>query len=160
MKASRGSSRSGIAPNTIPAGSWKGTSFMLWTARSIRPSTSASSISFVKSPFPPIFARGTSRILSPVVLIGTSSTANSGQRCSSWLFVQFACQSARALPRVPSRRVRTFIWLNVEDLANELGEISALRIVGHLLQLLDRRMQDLVHDRFCDLIHGCLLFRR
>ena len=40
--------------------------------------------------------------LAPGATIGTSSTATSGQRFSNSPLVQFACQSASALPRVPS----------------------------------------------------------
>src|SRR4051812_28285003 len=74
----------------------------------MRPSSSASSSSFVNSPLPPIFARGTSRILSPVVLIGMSSTVNPCHLCSSARLVQFACHSAKALLRVPSLRLAIF----------------------------------------------------
>ena len=52
-----------------PAGSSVGRSFMLCTARSTSPVSSASSISFVNSPLEPTFASGTSVILSPVVLM-------------------------------------------------------------------------------------------
>ena len=48
--ASRGSSRGGTAASTRPAGSSVGRSFRLCTARSARPSSSASSISLVKRP--------------------------------------------------------------------------------------------------------------
>ena len=48
------------------------------TARSARPSSSASSISLTKSPLPPTLAKGTSRILSPLVLMGSRSTVRSG----------------------------------------------------------------------------------
>src|SRR5437588_9002651 len=128
----------------------------------MRPSSNASSISFVKSPLPPIFARGTSRILSPVVLIGTSSTVSPDHRFSNSLLVQLACQSASALPRVPSLSLPSMAALNpsmgantlfgeslsfdVEDFPDEIGEISPFGIVGHLFQMLNGRMQNLVHD--------------
>jgi hypothetical protein len=44
---------------------------------SMRPSSSASSISFVNRPLPPMSARGWPRILSPVVLMITISRAPS-----------------------------------------------------------------------------------
>src|SRR5216684_1168625 len=135
---------------------------MLWTARSMRPSSRASSISFVKRPLPPIFASGTSRILSPVVLMGTRSTCKFGQRLSSSPLVQLACQRANALPRVPSLTVRRFIssMANIEDFSDEIGEFGTLGIVRHLLQLLNGRVQNLVHDGLGNLIHGCLLLGR
>lgn len=52
-------------------GRYVGTSFMEWTAMSISLLMSASSISLVNRPFPPISARGWVRILSPVVLMIT-----------------------------------------------------------------------------------------
>ncbi len=51
--------------------------FIECTAMSMRPSSSASSISRVKSPLPPMSASGTLRILSPVVLMITISRAPS-----------------------------------------------------------------------------------
>lgn len=48
---------------------------------STRPSNSASSISLVKSPLPPMSARGWPRILSPVVLMMQISSAPSSARC-------------------------------------------------------------------------------
>ena len=59
----------GTAASTRPAGSSVGRSFRLCTARSARPSSSASSISLVNRPLVPTLASGTSVILSPVVLM-------------------------------------------------------------------------------------------
>src|SRR5512135_1349506 len=100
-KASRGSSLSQITARWRPSGNSVGTSFMLWTARSASPLRSASSISFTKSPLPPTCASGTSRILSPVVLILLRSTSRPGFILCSSDFTHSACQSASLLPRVP-----------------------------------------------------------
>ena len=69
-----GVSRSGTAPIHSPVGISAGISFMLCTAISILPSKSASSISLTKRPLPPTLASGTSRILSPLVLMISSAT--------------------------------------------------------------------------------------
>ena len=76
-KASRGSSRSGMAAMTRPGGSSTGMSFSEWTAQSIRPSSSASSISLVNSPLPPISGRRRSCMRSPVVVMRTSGATRS-----------------------------------------------------------------------------------
>ena len=101
INTSSGTSRSGIAPMHRPAGISAGMSFMLWTAISIRPASSASSISFTNSPLPPTLARGTSRILSPLVLMIFRATRVPGWRVSSRALIQLACHRASLLPRVP-----------------------------------------------------------
>jgi len=90
--ASRASSRAGMAATVSPAGTSVGKSFMLCTARSTRPSSSASSISFVNSPLAPTWASGTSVILSPVVLMISMrvSTPSSASRAATHL----ACHNA------------------------------------------------------------------
>src|SRR5512135_345461 len=100
-RASRGSSRLVMQDRCRPSGKKVGTSFMLCTAMSISFASMASSISLTNSPLPPTFASGTSRILSPVVLILVSVTASPGYFFSSSDFTHSACQSASALPRVP-----------------------------------------------------------
>src|SRR5690554_5821033 len=112
-KASVGSSRSQIATSPRPSGNAMGTSFMECTARSARPSSMASSSSFTNRPLPPIFASGTSRILSPWVLILTSSTVMLSCSRSSSDLMNSACHSARALLRVAMRRVRLDMALTV-----------------------------------------------
>src|SRR5690554_2897399 len=112
-KASVGSSRSQIATSPRPSGNSMGTSFMECTARSARPSSMASSSSFTNRPLPPIFASGTSRILSPWVLILTSSTVMLSCSRSSSDLMNSACHSARALLRVAMRRVRLDMALTV-----------------------------------------------
>ncbi len=73
-KASRGSTRSGIAAIVNGAASSVGRSFRLCTARSIRPAKSASSISLVNIPLPSpcapaTSANGTCCMVSPRVLM-------------------------------------------------------------------------------------------
>ena len=46
---------------------------------------------------------------------------------------------------------------DVKDFPDEIGEISPFGIVGHLLQMFNWRMQNLVHDGFRDLIDSRLL---
>ncbi len=71
--ASRASSRGSAAPIARPLGSTTGMSLLLWTARSISPASSASSISFTKRRLPPICAIVASASRSPEVLITTIS---------------------------------------------------------------------------------------
>ena len=98
-RTSRGSSRGGTAAIARPSGIAEGTSFKLCTATSIRPSSRASSSSFVKSPFHPIGAPSAER-RSPVVRIVTTSTAASPPRA---VWTSAACARESALPRAPSR---------------------------------------------------------
>jgi hypothetical protein len=71
--------------------------FMEWTAMSMRPSRSASSISFVKRPLPPMSASGWLRILSPVVLMMQISRAFSSRRCGK---ASYEVQARQACPRL------------------------------------------------------------
>ena len=103
IKTSRTSSRSRTAPIARPSGIAVGTSLKLCTARSMRSSNRATSSSFVKSPFSPIFASGASRILSPVVLIVCTSMTIPEKSSSKSAFTWRVCQSASSLPRVPMR---------------------------------------------------------
>jgi hypothetical protein len=96
ISASRTSSRGRLHGSTVPLGRYVGTSFIECTAMSTRPSSSASSISLVNSPFPPMSARGCPRILSPVVLMMQISRAPSSARCgkAAWEgFVVDVCLS-------------------------------------------------------------------
>ena len=77
-KASRGSSRLQITLNPKPSGNSIGTSFIEWTAISARFSSKAFSNSLTNKPFPPILAKGESKITSPFVTIGTNSTESVG----------------------------------------------------------------------------------
>src|SRR4030067_3616261 len=101
MKASLGSSLSQIADKWRPTGKSVGTSFILWTAISISLRRIDSSISFTKSPLPPTCARGTARIMSPVVFILMSLTSIPGSIIWISAFTHSACQRASLLPRVP-----------------------------------------------------------
>ena len=68
-------------------------------------SSNASSISFVKSPLPPISFRGRLTTLSPVVLITTISNEPSGKSNAplSLSRVSYACANAKGEPLVPMR---------------------------------------------------------
>ena len=105
MKASRGSSRGSTATIASPAGSTVGMSLAECTARSMRPASSASSISLVNRPLPPTSDSGRSRIMSPLVRMismpmrsGASpcAAARRARTCPAWT-------SASGLPRVPMR---------------------------------------------------------
>ena len=76
--ASRGSSRARKAATASPSTSVDVMSFAEWTATSMRPASSASSISFTKTPRAPISPNGFERSRSPAVVIGTSATSSSG----------------------------------------------------------------------------------
>lgn len=69
INASRTSSRGRLHGSIVFSGKYVGTSFIEWTAMSMSPFNSASSISLVNKPFPPMSASGWLSILSPVVLI-------------------------------------------------------------------------------------------
>ena len=107
---SRGLSRGRIQPISSPAGRRVSMSFRECTARSMRRSRSASSISFVKRPLPPISASSRVWTRSPVVRIGAisipCSAASSGCASRSRSRTSPAWKSAIALPRVPMRMGR------------------------------------------------------
>ena len=77
QSASRGSSRRRYAPTARPSVSVEVMSLAEWTATSIRPARSASSISFTKTPRAPISPNGFDRSRSPAVVIGTMATSTS-----------------------------------------------------------------------------------
>ncbi len=58
-------------------------SFIECTASWMSPANSASSISLVNSPLPPISDKGRSRTRSPVVVITTISTSSSASPCAA-----------------------------------------------------------------------------
>ena len=108
--ASRGSSRARTQPISRPSGSQVSMSFNECTARSIVPRSSASSISLVKRPLPPISASNRSCTRSPVVRIVTISTAPAAPR-PGWAAISRSrtsavWRSAIGLPRVPRRSGR------------------------------------------------------
>ena len=82
-----------------PSGRSPGTSFAEWTARSMSPARSASSISLTKRALSEV-SGAPARRSSPEVRIGTSSTSPSRRSAT-----QPAWARASALPRVPSRIV-------------------------------------------------------
>ena len=103
-KASLVFAREQTQASSKPGSKRVGTSFRLWTAMWACPLNRAFSSSFVKSPLPPIFASGVSKITSPFVFIVISST--------SWPFwrnkpaICSLCHKARA-----DARVATFIFI-------------------------------------------------
>src|SRR2546425_517785 len=99
--ASRGSWRSGTAPRASPGGSVVGRSLRECTATSMRPSSSASSISLVKKPFPSSSCSGRSTSASPRVLMITISARATPPLAPSRCCTHCACQRASSLPRVP-----------------------------------------------------------
>ena len=105
IKASRGSSLSGKALSISSSGNSAGTSFMLWTAAWTCFLRRASSISFTNSPFPPILLKGESKILSPVVLIFTSSTSTSVCLFSTFSLTHSLWARASLLPLVPILKI-------------------------------------------------------
>ncbi len=98
--ASRTSSRSVIAASFSPSGISVGTSLSECTASCASPRSIVSSISLRKSPLPPIFANGTSRILSPLVTTILSSTSSPGFCSCKTALMCSDCHSANLLPRV------------------------------------------------------------
>ena len=99
--ASRTSARGGIATKASPAESSPGTSFMLWTARSISRVKSAASISLTHRPLPPAFHKGPVDRRSPSVTMIFSSTTRAGCAVRRDRATNAACQRASRLPRVP-----------------------------------------------------------
>ncbi len=100
------SARSSIAARASSGGRIVSTSFIEWTARSIRPSISAESSSLVQSALPPISEIERSRSWSPLVAIGSISISSGPQPWASRKAVATsrAWTSASGDPRVPRRR--------------------------------------------------------
>ena len=119
--ASRGSSRSGTHASTMPSGKRVGRSFKEWIARSMRPSNSASSSSFVNSPLPPASISVRSWMRSPLVTIGTMSNASSrspriaAKRARVWP----VCASDSFEPRAPMRKSGALMLLHLNAGAGE-----------------------------------------
>src|SRR6266496_6256172 len=126
-------------------------SFAEWTATSILPASSASSISLTKTPREPISPKGFVRSLSPAVVIGTSAISTPSRRSRS--AASSACVSARRLPRLP-------ILISViepEQVPNGVGVGRAVRAGGRLLQPHRRVVQQLVDDLHRDRLDGSAL---
>ena len=106
ISTSRGSSRAGVQAISRPSGSQVGTSFIECTARSMRRSSSASSISLVNSPLPPMAASGRSVMRSPEVAMtcvsSAPSSASTGWAAMSRSQTWRVWAMASGLPRVPT----------------------------------------------------------
>src|SRR2546430_9323035 len=124
-----------------------------WTATSILPASSASSISLTKTPREPISPKGFVRSLSPAVVIGTSAISTPSPRSRS--AASSACVSARRLPRLP-----ILISVKAEEMANRVGVGRAVGAGGRLLQPHRRVVQQLVNDLHRHLLDGLSLVRR
>ncbi len=153
MNESLTSSRSVMAPIDNPSGVCVGISLRLCTAISIRFSSNACSISRVKSPLSPIFDRGESRILSPVVLMMLSSTANEVKCLRSSPWTHCACQRARSLPRVPmtSRSGIMRFMFQSEKMPYRADFFQDFLVGGtvSVLQIDDRCMEYFIDNSLC-----------
>src|SRR4051794_13057776 len=127
-------------------------SFAEWTATSIRPASSASSISLTKTPREPISPNGFVRSLSPAVVIGTSAISTPSPRNRP--AASSACVSARRLPRLP-----ILISVKTEEMANRVRVGRAVGAGGRLLQPHRRVVQQLVDDLHGHGLHGPALLR-
>ena len=96
-----------VQASTMPGGSSVSRSFRLCTAKSMRPSASASWISLANRPLPPMSARRRSCTASPVVRMACSSNTSmprsTGQNVVSRSRKARVCTSASGEPRVPTR---------------------------------------------------------
>src|SRR3954452_10073154 len=146
--ASRGSSRSGTAPMTSPSGDSDGRSLAECTAKSARPSRTAACTSFTKTPWPPISQMATSVRRSPMVCTTTGSTgsAQGAATRSVW-------SRANALARVAARNIE----LEVEELAQGVGQALALRRAGGVLQADSGIVQELGEHAAGDGLDGLAL---
>ena len=102
IKQSNGDSRLGNAPKVRSAGKVGITSFKLWTAKSIVWFSSSSSISFTKTPFPPILARLAWRFRSPSVTTFLISKMVVGRNFSNAAITNFVWAIASLLLRLPT----------------------------------------------------------
>ena len=109
INRSRASARGRMAAISRSTGRMVSTSFIEWTAASIRPPFSAASSSRVHNALPPISASARSCTLSPLATSGTSSTDPSPQPCAaiSAAAAILACASASGERRVPRRKGRS-----------------------------------------------------
>src|SRR5436190_13846015 len=123
-----------------------------WTATSIRPARSASSISFTKTPRAPISPNGFVRSLSPAVVIGTSAISTPSPRRRS--AASSACVSASRLPRLP-----ILISIQAEEVTDRVGVADTLCAGGRLFQAHRRVVEQLVDDLRGEGIDGTALVR-
>src|SRR3954451_14344033 len=131
-------------------------SFAEWTATSIRPAKSASSISLTNTPREPISPKGFVRSLSPAVVMGTSaiSTPSARRRAAA----SSACVSARRLPRLPIR-ISIARLFQPEQVPDGVGVRRAVRSGGRLLQTDGRVVQQLVDDLHGESLDGPAFLR-
>src|SRR4030042_1110370 len=158
MKASLHDALPIFADKWRPAGKSVGTSFMLWTAISTSLRRIDSSISFTKSPLPPTCARGTSRIMSPVVFILMSLTSIPGSTIWISAFTHSACQRASLLPRVPIFILFIFFLFTInpiEFLNDCYQEVSILRV---FFEGFCRWMDELINNCGGHVFDSLLLF--
>src|SRR6266542_4239536 len=140
-KASRGSSRRRYAPTTSPSASFEVMSFAEWTATSMRPPSSASSISFTNTPRAPISPKGFVRSRSPAVVMGTSVISRPRRlSCSA---ASSAWVSASLLPLDP---ILSSTVAQPEQMPDRVGVHAAVRSGGRFFQPYCREMQELVDD--------------
>ena len=99
---SRGSSRGEKATRGSRGSSSMGRSLLLCTVRSASPESNAWSSSLTNSPLPPIFSKGRSRILSPVVFLVSSSTWISGSQARMASMTIWVWIRASLLSRLPT----------------------------------------------------------
>src|SRR6185436_1414492 len=138
--ASLGSTRVRSAPIASPGVSSVGRSLSEWTARSIRPSRSAVSISLVKIPLPPMRRNEARGFRSPVVSMTVTVAAPPGRSfCTIPLWA-----SASALPRVPIR-IR-FLPVDSEELPHRVDPGDALALAVRAGEPCGGAMEELLHD--------------
>ena len=99
-RASRTSSRSGVATRARSGCIWVGRSFRLWTAKSMCPASRASSRALVKTPVPPKL-RSEPVVASPVVRMIEISMSSPSCSASKRLRTSWAWTRASWLPRLP-----------------------------------------------------------
>ena len=146
-RASPASALSVTAVITSPSGTITGISFRLCTAISISPASMAVSNSLVKSPLPPIFARGALRILSPLVVMSRFSIARSGYLFRNSPMTKSACHRASWLLLVPT--ISFFLLIGI-NLVSHLAYILQLKKILHgafqlLLMSRAHRIMDAAH---------------
>src|SRR5687768_17402486 len=114
-----------------------------WTAASMRPASSASSISFTKTPRSPISPNGFERSRSPAVVIGTRATSTSAYAARSASAASSAWMRASLLPRLPRR---TIALLEPEEVTHGVRIEHTVGRGRRLLHAHRRLVQELRHD--------------
>ncbi|KAE9527717.1 hypothetical protein AGLY_012790 [Aphis glycines] len=138
-RASLGSSRFNTAPIVVPISITVGKSFNECTIKSTVPLSKATSRSLVNKLFSPIFGRGLSKTLSPIVVIETISNSISGFNSFNWLITNLVWINANSLLREPTRIVlRNLGSVTVFRKENRKGEF--LKVITILLATLCTHM--------------------